>query len=355
VRAKHRFGERILYGHFSLATEATSGGSSAQFACGVFVDNILDWLPTRPQQPFVRYGTATIIVLTGCAIQFALAAYTGLPGFSLLLMAVFVCGLAFDRGTGVYGTILASISSYLVIRAWFPTASAPALAIFFFVMGTALAFLGDALRLSLERAIKAEREKALLLRELSHRTQNNLAMIAAMLHMEAGASTHPEVQNALQKASARIQVLAEANRHLERSGTTLVDLGDYVRRVCEQIQAIIRTRHTIRYNSVPIEIPVEKAVVLGLTANELITNSLKHAFSDAEGGIVSVSIARIELQRLELIVADNGAGSHNPEKGGVGTQLIDMMMHQHEGRIVRENTRPGFRVAVTMPIGRLIA
>jgi len=317
------------------------------------VDNILDWLPARPQPVLVRYGITTSIVLAACAIQFSMAAYTGLPGFFGPLMAVFICGLVFDRRCGFYGTVLASLSSYIVIRIWFPQVSAAATAILL-VAGLAIAFLGEALRLSLERSARAEREKALLLRELSHRTQNNLAITAAMLHLESGASAHPEVKSALQKASARIHVLAEAHRHLERSGTGLVDLSEYVRRVCEQIQAIIGARHAIRYNSEPIAIPVEKAVVLGLVTNELITNALKHAFGDAKGGTVSVSIARAGPESIKLIVADDGMGNHNTGKDGLGTQLINMMIRQHSGSVVRENTAPGFRVTIIMPIGNVI-
>jgi two-component sensor histidine kinase len=313
------------------------------------VDKILDWLPAARQPWLVRYGITTVVMAICCALQLELAANFGLPGMSVLLVAIFACSLAFDRSVGFYATFLATVSSYFVFREWLPNVLVPSLGVFC-VLAIALTFVGEALRLSLERAVTAENEKDLLLRELSHRTQNNLMLTAAILHLESRSTGSPEVKVALEKTGARIGVLSDAHRLLEHTGTGSVDLRDYFRRICGQIEKIVGGRQTIQCDAEPIEVSAEKAVALGLIANELITNALKYAFDEGERGKVTVSVFRKEPDSTELIVSDNGRGNHTPSTAGIGTRLIDMMVQQNRGRIVRKNTHPGFSVHVILPV-----
>ena len=311
------------------------------------MDKILDWLPARNLPLIARYGLTTAIMAALCAAQAVYAAHTGLPGLFSVVFGVMFCAVAFPGGCGYYATALAAISSYFTLRYYVPAVS-PFATVAFAVFSAGLAFIGEALRLSLERAVAAERENALLLREMSHRIRNNLTVTAAMLALESRASANPAVTAALEKAAARIGVLADAHRHMELASGA-VDLGDYMQRACEQIEQMIGAQRTIRCETEPIRVASEKAVALGLVANELITNALKYAFRDGEPGSISVSIARAPQNAIVLVVADDGAGYADDAAPGFGTHLIDMMVKQHDGRVARENTDHGCKVSVIMP------
>lgn len=311
------------------------------------MDKILDWLPARDLPLAVRYGLTTAIMAVLCATQAWYAAYTGLPGLFSVVFGIIFCAIAFPGGCGYYATALAAVSSYFTLRYFVPAVS-PLAIVAFVVFSSGLAFIAEALRRSLERAVTAERENALLLREMSHRIHNNLTVTAAMLSLESRASANPAVTAALEKAAARIGVLADAHRHLDYTGGA-VDLGDYVRQTCEQIEQMIGARRTIRCDAEPIRVSAEKAVALGLVANELITNALKYAFPDGEPGSISVLVAREPPSDIVLVVADDGAGYRSDATPGFGTQMIDLMVRQHAGHIARENTAPGCKVKVTVP------
>jgi two-component sensor histidine kinase len=311
------------------------------------VDKILDWLPARNLPLIARYGLTTAIMAALCAAQAVYAAYTGLPGLFSVVFGIMFCAVAFPGGCGYYATALAAASSYFTLRYYVPAVS-PFATVAFVVFSLGLAFIGEALRLSLERAVAAERENALLLREMSHRIRNNLTVTAAMLALESRASANPAVTAALEKAAARIGVLADAHRHMELAGGA-VDLGDYMRRACEQIEQMIGARRTIHCDTEPIKVASEKAVALGLVANELITNALKYAFRDGEPGSISVSVARTPQNAILLVVADDGAGYSDHASPGFGTHLIDMMVKQHDGSVARQNTARGHKVSVVMP------
>ncbi len=311
------------------------------------MDKILDWLPPRDLPLIARYGLTTAVMAALCTTQAVYAAYTGLPGLFSVVFGIIFCAVAFPGGCGYYATALAAVSSYFTLRYFVPAVS-PLAIVAFGVFSSGLAFIAEALRLSLERAVTAERENALLLREMSHRIHNNLTVTSAMLMLESRASANPAVTAALEKAAARIGVLADTHRHLEFAGDA-VDLGDYMRRACEQMEQMIGARRTIHCDTEPIKVASEKAVALGLVANELITNALKYAFRDGEAGSIWVSVARAPQNAIVLVVADDGAGYPHDAAPGFGTHLIDMMVKQHDGRVAREDTARGCKVSVTMP------
>jgi two-component sensor histidine kinase len=77
------------------------------------------------------------------------------------------------------------------------------------------AIVSDALQRAWERAASAEQAKDLLLRELGHRTKNNLAMAISMLSMQASLKSNVETRGALEKAAARLYAIASAHEHFQ--------------------------------------------------------------------------------------------------------------------------------------------
>src|SRR5262249_48011044 len=139
-----------------------------------------------------------------------------LLGFYLLLPAIFAASVLFDREAGIFAITLSCVLLYLFLRVAGSAFVLPELVLpllIFVLLGFALAVVSDALRSAAELAASTEQTKDLLLRELGHRTQNNLAMVISVLSLQARSKTNPETRAALEKAVTRVQAIASAHEH----------------------------------------------------------------------------------------------------------------------------------------------
>jgi two-component sensor histidine kinase len=88
-------------------------------------------------------------------------------------------------------------------------------------------------------------------------------------------------------------------------------------------------------------------VPIGIIVNELVTNSLKYAFTDERNGIIEIDI-RNDGAKVITTVADNGVGCVKEPKG-VGSTLVHLMANQLHGAVYREDANPGCRVVLRLP------
>ena len=97
-----------------------------------------------------------------------------------------------------------------------------------------------------------------------------------------------------------------------------------------------------------ISLPVDVAIPCGLIVNELVTNSLKHAFPDSTRGSIRVDLRRADNGRLELAVEDDGVGLPSDfdghEASSLGLQLVMTFAEQLEAEVdVRREHGTSFR------------
>jgi two-component sensor histidine kinase len=316
------------------------------------MDKFLAVLLEKEPPAVVRFGATTLMMAAAGSAQYILALRTGLPGLSGVLTGIFLATFLFGRIAGFYGTALATASAYVVLRQYFPDLPIIAALALFMLMGVGVSLLTDLLRSALKRAIKAERDKDLLFRELSHRAQNNFALITSMAQLQSRAHPNPEVRNVLDGLVGRITALAGAQRHFMHVGSEAVELGSYIDALCEQLRNSLGApaRIAIRCSVEQLTIPSDKALALGLMTNEFVTNAVKYAFAEGhEDGTIDVSVKPAEGRAIELQVRDNGRGCAPDAAEGFGTRLTDILAKQHKASITRENASPGLRVAVRMP------
>ncbi len=315
------------------------------------MDNFIRRLPTRPQPLIVRAVVTTAVMAACIATQLIVASTAGLPGLFILLVGIFVAALLFDRGSGFYATLLATISAYAVLPRLYPQSPIAIGLVIFFAVGIAVSMVSEALRLALERAVNAEREKDILFRELSHRMQNNLAIASSLLQMQSRNHPNAEVAAALASAVSRLGILADGQKHLQPKGDGLVEMRDYLGEVCEHLMRSVETARAIEFalDVQPVTVSADKALVLGLITNELVTNAIKYAFDDDQKGTITVSLWRGDTGAVELAVADDGNGCPDGAADGFGTSLIKSLVARHNGSSVRQNMSPGCRVHVQVP------
>ena len=190
-------------------------------------------------------------------------------------------------------------------------------------------------------------ERELLMKELHHRTGNNLALIVALIRMSKSDSTQAETRRVLAELETRVGALSKAHELMQRAanaGTVVAsELLHEVAANAEQDFSAGTQKVTIAVHSERIELDGKLAVDLGLIVGELITNAYKHAFSGRTGGVIDVTLGGNPSEGLNLLVSDDGTGldgdADYPERSNsLGWRLIRTLCFQHGGVLSVDGT-----------------
>ncbi len=191
----------------------------------------------------------------------------------------------------------------------------------------------------------------LALRELDHRTKNNLQLMQSILFLKAQRTTHAETKRELAAAGARIGIIGSMNSYLVSSGTDLsrVALQPYLGTVCRHLkESLCPDGVSLECDFADCEIDSDRALYLGLILNELVTNAIKHAFPDGRGEIRAMLTCSPE--GVALVVRDNGRGKEaaaDTAEGGLGTRLLHMMVGRVRGTMEElTGSGTGYRIGI---------
>ena len=186
------------------------------------------------------------------------------------------------------------------------------------------------------------KEKEILLRELYHRTKNNMQVISSMLRLRARAFKEPLLSNAFKDIENKILSMALVHQKLyESKDLSHLNLKDYI----DSLISLINQSYSKRMNQVSIQtnmkdikVLIDTAVPIGLVVNELLTNAFKHAFPDDRRGEIQVNLHTIPNNFIVLEISDNGIGL--PKKFDIekdihlGLQTVfDLIEGQLDGKI----------------------
>lgn len=200
-------------------------------------------------------------------------------------------------------------------------------------------------------------EKETLLKEVHHRVKNNLQIIASLLNMQIRKIHDPTTVDALKDCQNQVRSMSLVHEHLYRSKDfSQIDLENYIRSLGTTLLSLYEPGNRgVRFDISIHEIYVDTntAIPLGLISNELITNSLKHAFKGRDGGRLSVTAAE-DQHFLSFVVADNRAGIRPDitleNQTTLGLKLVNMLTEQLNGTVVIDRTG-GTMFTFTFPKG----
>jgi two-component sensor histidine kinase len=195
-----------------------------------------------------------------------------------------------------------------------------------------------------------EEEREILFRELQHRIKNSLQMILTLLKLEQRKGD----PNGFDRVNEAVRAISLAYDQLQGSQEIKqVKLEEYLGKLCNQIiPSLIGSRPVqVENNIEPVGLDFDKAVILGLIVNELVTNSVKHAFGE-DGGIIRVAFHVKEGEGV-LVVEDDGQGISTGDQArpGMGSQLLPAMARQLGGALELDTEhRPGTRHTLWFPL-----
>ena len=196
------------------------------------------------------------------------------------------------------------------------------------------------------------REKEVLLREIHHRVKNNLQIISSLLNLQAGFTDDKKTNEILEESKNRVKSMALIHEKLYQSKNfSSLDIREFI----EELIKNLFNSYGIESSAVNTELSIDninlnadQAVYLGLIVNELVSNSLKHAFKstilDDTGGqkkMIIIAVQKDLNNGYSLRIADNGCGF--PESidfkntESLGLQLVMSLVKQLDGEISLNN------------------
>jgi PAS domain S-box-containing protein len=197
-------------------------------------------------------------------------------------------------------------------------------------------------RKMMEEKIKASlEEKGLLLREIHHRVKNNLQIIISLFNLQSHYINDQKAFEALKEGQDRIKSMALIHeRFYQNDGLSKIDFDDYIRRLVENLYMsfnISPERIEQNIEADKISLDIDTAVPCGLIINELVSNTLKHAFSENEKGFLNITFKKLDGEKLQLTISDNGKGMPDQfdfeEVDSLGMQLINALTSQLDGKM----------------------
>ncbi|WP_286244365.1 MASE3 domain-containing protein [Methanobacterium ferruginis] len=194
----------------------------------------------------------------------------------------------------------------------------------------------------IKRALK---EKEVLLREIHHRVNNNMQIILSLLNLQTQYVETDEALEILQETQNRVKAMATIHENLYQShDLTTINFAEYIQSLVKGIFFSYRIKEgqiepIIEIGDVMLNI--ETAVPCGLIISELVSNSLKHAFSPEQKGIIRISL-HSQDDTFTLTINDNGIGFPDDldfkNTNSLGLQLVNNLINQIDGDIQLNKT-----------------
>ncbi|MBS7253633.1 sensor histidine kinase [Flavobacterium branchiicola] len=195
--------------------------------------------------------------------------------------------------------------------------------------------------IKLERLVE---EKEWLLKEIHHRVKNNLQTVISLLNSQSAYLKDDLAISTIKNSQNRIYSMSLIHQKLYRENAlSTVNMPNYCLELIDYLKESFSIEEQIHFELKidPVELDISQAIALGLIMNEVVTNSIKYAFTDKTNCIIDISLIETSENNYELIIADNGSGIANISKlknsNSFGMTLIQGLSNTLEGHLSIEN------------------
>ena len=207
-----------------------------------------------------------------------------------------------------------------------------------------------------EDRIKASlAEKEVLLKEINHRVKNNLQIISSLLHLQSRDIHDEQALRSFQVSQERIRAMALVHEKLYQSDDLArIDFGDYIKGLAADLRSSygLSSQHIkLKIDVDNILLGVDTAIPCGVIVNELVANSLKHAFPGDRSGEIAISFQAVDGD-YTMLFRDDGVGL--PEDldishpSSLGLTIVNALTGQLGGTIDL-GRNGGSEISITFP------
>ncbi len=188
-------------------------------------------------------------------------------------------------------------------------------------------------------------EKVVLLREIHHRVKNNLQVISSLLNLQSGYIEDKKSLEIFRESQTRVRSMALIHEKLYQSkDLNKIEFSEYIESLIKDLfKSYNVDSDRIRLNSKleGIYFEIDTAILCGLIINELVSNSLKHAFPSNKKGEVFIGLNKDAKNKYTLILKDDGIGFPSTvdfrKTESLGLQLVTTLTEQLGGTIELNN------------------
>jgi two-component sensor histidine kinase len=193
-----------------------------------------------------------------------------------------------------------------------------------------------------------------VIREMHHRIKNNLQTVAMLMQLQLPDADQLNPREVLKTNIHRIRSIAAVHEILSEKGFRLVDVKDVLERISRTTAETMTHPSqsiTIRVFGDAISLPSKPATAIALVVNELVQNSLEHAFVNGSGGgKIDISLGH-SPEEIIIIVRDNGRGLPKKMKHGLGLEIVETLVKEDlQGRLkFNRPSNGGTEVSLRLP------
>ena len=188
-----------------------------------------------------------------------------------------------------------------------------------------------------DRIVASLKEKEVLIQEINHRVKNNMQIISSLLSLQANHTSSDEAAEILKESRGRVKSMAMIHEKLYHSSNlSQLNMAEYLNNLVSDIlrsYSSVSSRVTSNVDVEDIYLNINTAIPMGLMVNELVSNSIKHAFPEGEGNI-NIKL-EYDGEKYILTVSDNGIGLPEDvdpfESSSLRLKLVNSLSIQLEG------------------------
>lgn len=219
----------------------------------------------------------------------------------------------------------------------------------FLIFITYILIINRKLKYTQKELKKNIEQKDYLFRELNHRVKNNLHIVSSFLSIESFGKSD-EVQKILHTCENRIHSLGLVHEMLYKNDISEnINVKSYIEKLVQVIKETLINDDTeiiCKTDETPV-LSSQKMVLVGLIANELITNSVKYAKLQNQKLIIQIIIST-ENDKIKMLISDNGKGisEENLNPNSIGLKMAKGLARQLEAEFKTENLSQGVQFSL---------
>jgi two-component sensor histidine kinase len=204
----------------------------------------------------------------------------------------------------------------------------------------------ELIQIEKQKVTESLEERELLLKEIHHRVKNNLQIVLSLLNIQATEGRELGIDDFLEKSQSRIISMSIIHQLLyQNEQLNSINCQTYLEKLFMHLLSVYSSSSQqvkLNLNCNDAKLNLQTAIPLGLIMNELLTNSLKHAFEKNKEGNILIELKKTDKDTYSLEYKDDGKEvlEKTGFKNTLGRDLVQQLVKQMKGSLLIQPEKP---------------